>query len=74
MHAYQELDSIHADVHRLGTVILDAVKAGQNEEARHHIPQLLIMKDAVINSLSLLQRAVDAYPRLETPNRLDGKA
>jgi hypothetical protein len=55
-------------------VILDAVKAGQNEEARRHIPQLLIMKDAVINSLSLLQRAVDAYPRLETPNRLDGKA
>jgi diguanylate cyclase (GGDEF)-like protein/PAS domain S-box-containing protein len=65
MHAYQELGSIHTEVHRLGTEILDAIKAGRNEEARRQIPQLLLMKDAVINSLSLLQRAVDTYPRVD---------
>jgi len=69
MRAFQDLGVTHAEVHRIGAEILHAIQAGQQKEARSRVPELLVMKDAVIASLSRLQRAVDEYPLLDSPRQ-----
>jgi diguanylate cyclase (GGDEF)-like protein/PAS domain S-box-containing protein len=65
LHAFKELGATHVDLHRLGAEFVQAIQAGQQDEARRRVPELLSMKDAFIASLSRLQRAVDESPLLD---------
>jgi diguanylate cyclase (GGDEF)-like protein/PAS domain S-box-containing protein len=58
LHAYSEVEPIHDEVHRIGPEIVRLYNAGDLEAARKRIPELLRLKDAILEKLATLQRVV----------------
>ncbi len=55
---FADLETIHMAVHQLGPRIVDLRQAGDLARARELVPELLALKDQILEQLSALQRSV----------------
>lgn len=55
---FEGIDHIHTQVHQVGLEIARAMEAGEHETAQSLLPELLSLRDRILEQLALLQRAV----------------
>jgi diguanylate cyclase (GGDEF)-like protein/PAS domain S-box-containing protein len=58
MREYAEVEAIHDEVHRIGPEIVRLYQGGDLAGAQQRVPELLRLKDAILDKLATLQRAV----------------
>ncbi len=58
LQEFIDLEPIHVAVHRIGPDIVELRKAGQLEQARERVRELLALKDQILEKLAALQRSV----------------
>ncbi len=59
LESFQQLEGMHVEVHRLGHEVIELLKQGKAQEAKHVADDLLAMKTQILNKLHELQKQVN---------------
>jgi diguanylate cyclase (GGDEF)-like protein/PAS domain S-box-containing protein len=68
---FADLETVHAEVHRIGPEIVRLRAAGELNKARSRIQELLELKDRILEGLSALQKSVATHAAAPLLAKLD---